>query len=365
MICSTIIAIHLAIARVVLLNYVTKNPQVVFSIITLLPILDVASYLVCVLGTPFHGFFKLSVFVVDEKRTATTSIVNVLSMACTIATSWVVLAIVFFPNQTDTFMGLIYGPVGFFWTTFDPELQSPLRLPVAVLWLTIWAGFVWIPLFAFCIVIALKTLFEIHVSASTHREFVRDRPLTKPSAPKTANSPAPRISGTAVLAVVPLAILVTGLVVSQSWTQTACTSVAAIGIFGLLRFGVHHFTKSNHENADDRLRGRPMVATIKAVLLGTLTGGMVGFAALVAGFHGNAPIPWLYLTGPVAWTLLLAGDDTTYLYILGIVTPIIWIAYWGFVIVGPTRLTGLRRYLCVAFLHIVFAGAYHVLIGLD
>jgi hypothetical protein len=192
----------------------------------------------------------------------------------------------------------------------------------------------------------------------------RDTPLTKPLAPETVNSRVPRINGTAVLAVVPLGILVTGLVVWQSWMMAAYTSVAAIGVFGLLRLGVHYFSQSNQEKFEDRPFDHPLVSTIKVVLLGTLTGGIVGFAALVAGFHGNAPLPWLYLTGPIAWALLLSGDDTTYLLILGIVTPIVWIAYWGFVIVGPARLTVFRRCLLVAVFHVVLAGAYHMLAGL-
>lgn len=138
-------------------------------------------------------------------------------------------------------------------------------------------------------------------------------------------------------------------------------SVVAAGFLWGLLFGARHISGPiSHAS----LKDRPIAVILTAVVLGLVTGGAAGFAALVAGFHGNAPAPWLYLCGPVAWGLRLADSDTSYLYILGILTPFTWIAYWGFAIAGTSRLTGFQRAILVVLLHFAFAGAYHLLIGL-
>ena len=165
-----------------------------------------------------------------------------------------------------------------------------------------------------------------------------------------------------MIAVVPLALFVTCWVVEQSLILAATTSAAAAGVLLLLQFGAQHFTGPI---AHVPLRERPAAVVSTAVVLGLLTGGAMGFAALVAGFHGNAPTPWLYLCGPVAWVLPLAGNETSYLCILGILTPFTWIAYWGFLIAGTSRLTGFQRSMLVALFHFASAGAYHILVGIS
>ncbi len=111
------------------------------------------------------------------------------------------------------------------------------------------------------------------------------------------------------------------------------------------------------------LRDRPLIAVAVTCALAIVSGGILGLAALVAGFHGNAPVIWVLINGPTAWACRLADSDSTYLWILGLSTALTWTAYWTFLIFGPSRLTGMQRAIFIASLHFAFAAAYHLVFG--
>jgi hypothetical protein len=177
-------------------------------------------------------------------------------------------------------------------------------------------------------------------------------------------SSAPRVSGKSVIAVVPLAVLVTALATGQAWVLAAGVSTAAAAFLCLLLVGIQHISASGCARTETSRGGRPVLVALTVIALGLLTGSVVGFAALVSGFHGNSPIAWLYLCGPVAWGLHFADSDTSYLYSLAVLTPAVWTVYWGFILAGTSRLPRSKLALFVALLHIAFAGGYHVLVGL-
>lgn len=185
------------------------------------------------------------------------------------------------------------------------------------------------------------------------------------SAPKTNSprrmGPAPEISGKVILAVIPLAVFVTGLVIGQSFLRAVLISGAVTFVLFLLQIKAQRYTKSNFNSPNVPLRDRPIFASITIVFLGLISGGVAGLTALVFGFHGNAPFLWICVVGPVAWACLLAGSDTLYLYILGVFTPIMWIVYWSFIILGTAKLTTSQRVILIVIVHGVFSISYSVL----
>lgn len=150
-----------------------RSEYLAFSILALLAILDIAAYLFFARRAPVRAFFSLSIFVLGEDRKVYASLVNVCAIACTIAACWVVFATLIFPTETAFFAELVYDPCYLIWSRFDPQFNSSLEVPFLVTWMSLFGGIVWVPLFAFCLSLTLKTCFAIHVSLSQKQDFLR------------------------------------------------------------------------------------------------------------------------------------------------------------------------------------------------
>ena len=179
MTCMTLVACHISISRVIVLNYESdhaitfRSVELAFSMLALLTILTIAAYLLVALRAPLSNFFSLSLFVVGEDSQVRAGIVNVLSIACTIAALWVLSATFLFPNQTGLFVELVYELFAFVWRCFDPQFESRLELPLFAVWCSLFAGAIWIPLFALCLFLTFRTCFAVHVSLDGNGGFKR------------------------------------------------------------------------------------------------------------------------------------------------------------------------------------------------
>ena len=147
------------------------SQELAFSIRALLAILNVAAHLFFVMRTPARSFFSLSIFVLYEKQKVYASIVNVFAIACTIAACWVVFASLIFPTKTMFFVELVLEPCHLVWSGLDSQLNSSLEIPIFTTWISLFGGVIRNPLFAFCLILTLKTCFAVHASLTPESRF--------------------------------------------------------------------------------------------------------------------------------------------------------------------------------------------------
>ena len=123
---------------------------------------------------------------------------------------------------------------------------------------------------------------------------------------------------------------------------------------------VNPYDASDIEKSISTVRSVSAAKVIAFVGLGCVFGLLAAFLSLLAGFHGNFEMGWLYISGPTAWIIkwLVIGDDA-YVFVLFSSSVVQWSLY-GLVMIAPISSKTLKSILLMIF-HVGCAVAFQLL----
>lgn len=172
-----IVAMHIVLAVAIVKHFLSDSSiiygdlELAYSMLALLPIVDMSTFLLFAMRTPIRDFFTLSVFTVPSESLVQVRLTNIIAVASTASLAWIVGVSFLCPTATAVFVECVSEPFGQIVEGLQLDHASLFVMSAAVVWLTLFTGAVWVLLVSPCVILFLKYCLAIHVALPNSHSF--------------------------------------------------------------------------------------------------------------------------------------------------------------------------------------------------